>query len=50
MPVALQDRTLKQLNLSHIGVENTWLQAHESMYWINVNADIEKIMRNCPLG
>ena len=40
-PVSLQKGTLDQLHVNHNGIEKTRLLAHESIYWININADIE---------
>ena len=44
----LQDRVLKQLHLSHMGTEKTLLLACKSIYWINMNVDIEEMIKNCP--
>ena len=40
---SLQDKAIKQLHVSHMGIENTRLLACESIYWINMNDDIEAI-------
>ena len=38
----------KQLYLNYIGVEKTRLLAHEYIYWINMNAEIEEMVKNTP--
>ena len=39
----LQKQVLAQLHSYHMGIEKiTRLLAHESIYWIHMNADIEK--------
>ena len=43
---ALQDKAVKQLLLNHMGIEMTRLLAYESIYWINMNADIEETVKN----
>ena len=45
---ALQGKALKQLHLNHKGIEKTRLLAHEAIYWVNVNADTEKIVKKMP--
>ena len=37
----LQDRTIKKLHLNHIGIEKTRLLVCESIYWVNMNVNIE---------
>ena len=31
-----------------MGMEKTRLLACESMYWVNMNANIEEVIKNCP--
>ena len=38
---------LEQLHINHMGIEKTKLLAHESIYWININGDIEKHIKSC---
>ena len=45
IPAALQDRELKHLQLNHMVKEKTQLLAHESIYWININTDIEEMKK-----
>ena len=48
MLAALQDKALKQLHLNHMGMKNTRLLALESIHWINLNAEIEEMVKNVP--
>ena len=48
MPAVLQDKAQKLLNLNLMGVEKTRLLACESIYWINMNVDIEEMVQNWP--
>ena len=48
MPAVLQDKALKQLYMNHIGIRKTRLVARKSIFWINMNADIEETVKNCP--
>ena len=41
IPDALQQQALKQLHINHMGIEKTKFLVHKSVYWIDVNADIE---------
>ena len=50
IPGTLQDKALKQLHWSHMGIEKTRLLAYESIYWININADIEETVNIVPLA
>ena len=47
IPTTVQDKTLKQQHLNHMGIENIRLLATESIYWINMNADIEEMVEYC---
>ena len=40
VPAEWQDKAQKQMHLYHIGIETTRLLAHESIYWVNMNADV----------
>ena len=44
----VQDKGLKQLYLNHMGIENTRLLAYDYIYCINMNANIEEMVNNCP--
>ena len=45
--VSLQDKALKQVHQNHIAIEKARLLAHESIYWINMNENIEEAIKNC---
>ena len=41
----LKAQTLDQLHINHIMIEKTKLLACESIYWININDDIENVKK-----
>ena len=43
--VFLQQRALGQLHINNMGTEKTRLLAYESIYWININVDLEIAMK-----
>ena len=47
IPCLLQKQTLKQLHSNHMGTEKRWLLARESVYWINMNANIGQTVKQC---
>ena len=47
IPKSLQKGILQQLHRGHQGVEKTRLLARESVYWQNINTDIEKMIQEC---
>ena len=48
IPAALQEKALKKLYLNHTGIEKTRMLACKPIYWANMNAYIEEIIKNCP--
>ena len=42
IPAELKQQVLNQLHLNHMGIEKTKLLTCESVYWVNINTDIEK--------
>ena len=44
---SLKQQVLDQLHTNHMGIEKTKLLTHESVYWVDINADIEKHIKNC---
>ena len=48
MPEALQDKAIKQLHLNHTDIEKTRLLVYESIYWININDDIDVMGKKSP--
>ena len=47
IPVELKQQVLGQLHLNHMGIEKTKLLMCESVYWIDINTDIEKHIKSC---
>ena len=50
IPDILKTQALDQLHVIHMGIEKTKLLACESIYWVNINGDIEnyiKIFATC---
>ena len=47
IPAELKQQVLDQLHPNHIGIEKTKLLTHESVYWININTDIENHIKSC---
>ena len=46
IPASLWGKVLNLQNMSHIGIEKTRLPAHKSIYYININADMEDTVKN----
>ena len=42
VPAELKQQVLDQLHLNHMGIKKQKLLMHESVYWVNINTDIEK--------
>ena len=42
-----QKKVLTQLDINHIGIEKMKLLAHESIFWHNINANIEAYIKLC---
>ena len=49
IPTALKQQVLDQLHTNHTGIEKIKLLAHESIYWVDINTDIEKHIQNCTM-
>ena len=47
IPNSLKKQVLNQLHKNHMGIEKTKLLAHECINWPNINADIEKYIKQC---
>ena len=43
----LKMQALDQLHVNHMGIEKTKLLACNSVYWVDINDDIEKHIKNC---
>ena len=49
VPQALQGETLSKLHTSHQGIEKTKLRARSSVFWRNLNSDIEEMTKSCAI-
>ena len=49
IPETQQKIILDQLHYNHQGVEKTYLQARDAVYWERINADIENMIKNCSI-
>ena len=47
IPETLRQDILKQLHTGHLGIEKTRRLARESVYWPNINKDIEQLVKTC---
>ena len=47
IPEVLKQKALDQIYVNHMGIEKTKLLAHDSIYWVNINNDIENHVKNC---
>ena len=47
IPAVLRQQVLDQLHLNHMGIRKTKLLTCNSVYWIDINTDIEKHIQNC---
>ena len=48
IPEVLKQQALDQLHINHMGIEKTQLIACESIYWVNINNNIESFIKNVP--
>ena len=48
IPKPLQETILTQLHYGHQGTDKTKLRARESVFWDNINKDIEATVKSCP--
>ena len=47
IPYNLKQQVLTQLHINHMGIEKTKLLARESIFWHNINANIEACTKSC---
>ena len=47
IPAELKQQVLDQLHLNHMGIEKTKLLICESVYWVDINTDIEMHLKTC---
>ena len=45
IPSQMQMQVLRQLQSNQMGIEKMRLLAHKSVYWVNMNADIENAVK-----
>ena len=50
IPLELQKQTPGQLNSNHMVIEKTRQLAGESVYWVNMNDDIENTVKHCSMS
>jgi len=48
IPKPLQPDVLQQLHYAHQGAEKCKLRAKGSVFWANINRDIEELVKSCP--
>ena len=48
IPASLQGKALNQMHMNYMVIEKIRLFACESIYYINMNTDIEGTIKNCP--
>ena len=47
IPGILKTQVLDQLHINHMGIEKTKLLACESIYWPNINDEVENFIKKC---
>ena len=47
IPKSLQPDVLQQLHYAHQGAEKCKLRAKGSVFWVNINRDIEEMVKSC---
>ena len=47
IPETMKEEILKNLHYAHQGIEKCKLRAKFSVYWTNINDDIEKLIKSC---
>ena len=49
IPNSQKQTILDQIHYAHQGVKKTKLRARDSVYWNQINQDIEKLVKSCPI-
>ena len=49
VPESYRDEILNQLHEGHFGIDRTKVHARDSVYWRNINKDIECLVKTCDL-
>ena len=47
IPSECRDEVLEKLHEGHFGIDRTKLRARDSMYWPQINQDIETLVKSC---
>ncbi|XP_054759959.2 uncharacterized protein K02A2.6-like [Lytechinus pictus] len=47
IPKTLRNDILRQLHLGHMGIESTRRLARETVFWPNINKDIDQLIKQC---
>ena len=47
IPRTQQPEILRQLHTAHLGKEKTKLLARDTVYWLNINKDIDRLVQTC---
>ena len=47
IPAVLKQQVLDQLYTNHMSIEKTKLLTCKSIYWVDINTDIEKHVKRC---
>ena len=47
IPQSLKEDILRQLHLGHMGIESTRRLARTTVFWPNINYDIEQLTKQC---
>ena len=47
IPITLRSQILDQLHYSHLGIDKTRNMAKSTVYWPNINCDIESMLQSC---
>ena len=48
LPISLQDKAITQLHISHMDIDKTRVLACKSIYWMNININIEEAIKRFP--
>ena len=49
VPVQCQAEVLGKLHKGHFGIDRTKLRAKDTVYWPEINTDIEALIKSCEL-
>ena len=47
IPDECRDEVLGKLHEGHFGIDRTKLRARDSVYWLQINRDIETLVKSC---